>query len=344
MREAISSALNQTYKNLEVIVINDGSTDNGETDSIARSYGNQIRYFSKPNGGVATALNLGIEMMTGEYFSWLSHDDVYKPDKIANQMETITQLGENTILYSGYEIIDEKSNVIQRLNHRDIYSIEKLNTALFPVFRGLANGCTMLIHKKHFARVGTFDVFFPTTQDYRLWFKMFKNANVHYCEAIDVQMRTHPMQGSKIDMGHIEECNELWIYMLDNISIIEMCEMEGTPSLFFTETYQYLSKGPYKKAIEYCKQKCAFKEIKYDSKIDTEKLNRVLIKKIEALYQENVALKKYIRSKRTFINTLKEINFIEIKWRVRESIRVNGYWNTILKSKKIFAIVKKFYG
>ena len=80
MREAIDSALNQTYKNIEVIVVNDGSKDN--TDEIALSYGDKIRYFKKENGGVSTALNLGIKEMKGEYFCWLSHDDVYEYNKV----------------------------------------------------------------------------------------------------------------------------------------------------------------------------------------------------------------------------------------------------------------------
>ncbi|MDR1982842.1 MAG: glycosyltransferase family 2 protein [Holosporaceae bacterium] len=75
MREAIDSALAQTYKNIEIIVVNDGSTDN--TEDIALSYGDKIRYFKKENGGVASALNLAIENMKGKYFSWLSHDDAY---------------------------------------------------------------------------------------------------------------------------------------------------------------------------------------------------------------------------------------------------------------------------
>ena len=86
LAEAIDSALAQTYRNLEVIVVNDGSTDGGATERIACSYGDKIRYFSKPNGGVSSALNLGIEKMKGEYFSWLSHDDLYAPDKIENQV------------------------------------------------------------------------------------------------------------------------------------------------------------------------------------------------------------------------------------------------------------------
>ena len=69
LAEAIDSALNQTYDNCEIIVINDGSNDNGATERIAKSYGNKIKYYSKENGGVASALNFGINMMEGEYFS-----------------------------------------------------------------------------------------------------------------------------------------------------------------------------------------------------------------------------------------------------------------------------------
>ena len=83
MREAIDSALEQTYENKEIIVVNDGSRDDGETERIALSYGDRIRYCHKENGGVSSALNLGISQMKGAYFSWLSHDDKYTPEKVA---------------------------------------------------------------------------------------------------------------------------------------------------------------------------------------------------------------------------------------------------------------------
>ena len=66
LSEAIESALNQTYGNTEVIVVNDGSCDAGRTEDIARDYGEKIRYFVKENGGVASALNTGIRRMTGD--------------------------------------------------------------------------------------------------------------------------------------------------------------------------------------------------------------------------------------------------------------------------------------
>ena len=67
MREAIDSALAQTYPHVEVIVVNDGSTDNGATAEIARSYGDRIRFFEKENGGVSSALNVGIRHITEGY-------------------------------------------------------------------------------------------------------------------------------------------------------------------------------------------------------------------------------------------------------------------------------------
>ena len=65
LKEAIYSALNQTYNNIEVLVINDGSEDNGKTRNIALSYGDRIKYIEKENAGVSSALNVGVKSMTG---------------------------------------------------------------------------------------------------------------------------------------------------------------------------------------------------------------------------------------------------------------------------------------
>ena len=94
MRQAIDSALRQSYKNIEIIVVNDGSDDNGETDKTALSYGDKIRYFKKENGGVSSALNLGIREMKGDYFSWLSHDDFYLENKIESEIEALKKIDE----------------------------------------------------------------------------------------------------------------------------------------------------------------------------------------------------------------------------------------------------------
>lgn len=104
LAQAIDSALGQTYPNCEVLVVNDGSDDGGATAELALSYEEKIRYFEKENGGVATALNLGIRQMRGEYFAWLSHDDLYKPEKIELQVKAALDSGDRTrLVQSEYE-------------------------------------------------------------------------------------------------------------------------------------------------------------------------------------------------------------------------------------------------
>ena len=107
LREAIESALSQTYTNIEIIVVNDGSDDAGVTKAIMDSYGDRISSYHKKNGGVASALNFAVGHMKGDYFSWLSHDDLYHPEKVRSQVQTISNSGEsNAVIYSDYVLFE----------------------------------------------------------------------------------------------------------------------------------------------------------------------------------------------------------------------------------------------
>ena len=89
-----------------MVVVNDGSSDNGETDRIARSYGADVRYIEKKNGGVASALNAGIAAMTGDIFCWLSHDDRHLPEKTERQVMEWERRGRpNAVLISDYRLL-----------------------------------------------------------------------------------------------------------------------------------------------------------------------------------------------------------------------------------------------
>src|SRR5215471_2056218 len=108
LREAIESALAQTYQNKEIVVVNDGSLDDGGTASIALSYGKWIRYYWKSNGGVGSALNYAIREMSGEYFSWLSHDDLYVGNKVELEVEAVSRFDiARTIIYSDYSVFTD---------------------------------------------------------------------------------------------------------------------------------------------------------------------------------------------------------------------------------------------
>lgn len=215
LREAIDSALAQTYKNIEVIVINDGSNDNGKTENIAKSYGDRIRYFHKENGGVASALNLGISKMTGEYFSWLSHDDVYYPNKIEAQVDFLKNEKKCIVLYSDYDYIDSESTYLRtnRIGH-----IEPENFQLALITGWPIHGCTTFIPKRCFLECGLFDEKLRYTQDYDLWFKMAGKFQFKHIPNVLIQSRLHEEQGTLTTDSRLNyESNHLYKRFLDHL-------------------------------------------------------------------------------------------------------------------------------
>lgn len=193
LREAIDSALAQTYGNVEVIVVNDGSTDDGATERIALSYGEKIRYFHKENGGVATALNLGISVMTGDYFSWLSHDDVYYPEKLQVQVDFLQNGRRDLILYGDYDCIDSESRFLytERNPHIDPSRIRYSLLACHPV-----NGCTTLVPRTCFNAAGLFSEGLRVVQDYEMWFRMSARYELVHMQQVVLKSRLHPGQGT----------------------------------------------------------------------------------------------------------------------------------------------------
>lgn len=177
LAQAIDSALAQTYPNVEVIVVNDGSTDGGATDEIARSYGDKIRYFIKENGGISSTLNFGISKMRGEYFSWLSHDDLYHPDKIKASIEVLsTSSKHNEIIICGTQNVDENTNPIRQfdLNFNGFYSGIELFKFCLLKKRSL-NGSSLLVPREAFSKCGNFsDLVFG--QDMECWIRFMING------------------------------------------------------------------------------------------------------------------------------------------------------------------------
>jgi glycosyltransferase involved in cell wall biosynthesis len=213
LREAVESALAQTYGNVEVLVVNDGSNDGGKSEEIARLYGDRIRYFRKENGGVGSALNLGIREMRGEYFSWLSHDDVYYPGKIQVQMDRATEEKRNVVFYSDYDCIDPESRIIGRVRIPPIEprALRAALVTLYPV-----NGCTVLAPKSCLAAVGGFDERLKTTQDYDLWFRMAKVYDFIHIPELLIRSRIHSAQGS-LRLSDFTEKNLHFMKCLDEL-------------------------------------------------------------------------------------------------------------------------------
>lgn len=296
VKEAIESALAQTYKNTEVIVINDGSTDNGKTKAIAESFGNKIKYYEKENGGVSTALNLGIKKATGDYICWLSHDDLYYPNKVERQMEEIEKYDENTILFSDFDLIDEHGNKFDEVhyNHKQVQKKPD-----YAVLRGMIGGITLLIPKHAFEKTGEFKVELRCTQDYDMWFRMLENYRfVHMSESLTMT-RIHRNQDTNTSPRVITEGNPLWINITKEYPLEKKTALEGSEYLFYKEMENYLRTTPYEDAV---------KEVNKMSKACLEKASKTLDNKtvtvIVSTTKQEQALEETLDSleKQTFKN------------------------------------------
>jgi glycosyltransferase involved in cell wall biosynthesis len=222
LREAIDSSLAQTYPNLEIVVVNDGSRDDGATERIARSYGDKIRYFSKENGGVASALNTAIDKMSGEYFSWLSHDDLYTPNKVEAQVGALANLEdrERVIAYSDFAVFTDDPNRVREVHLPDV-SPESFR--YFLAADSVLHGCTLLIPKRAFDECGIFNEKLRTTQDYELWFRFSEKFRFMRVPAVLVKGRHHENQGTnRMKATVLAECNALLIDFLRKLSLAEL--------------------------------------------------------------------------------------------------------------------------
>jgi len=111
LKDSINSVLHQTYQNLEIIVIDDGSTDNSL--KILQKYSDKITVIHQENKGLADALNVGIKNMNGKWFKWFSPDDILYSDAIEILVNEAKKLPENTIIYSNWELIDNVGKKIR---------------------------------------------------------------------------------------------------------------------------------------------------------------------------------------------------------------------------------------
>ncbi len=248
LERAIRSAINQTYPNIEIIVVNDGSDDNGRTRDVALGFGDRIFYFEKENGGVSSAFNYGISKMKGEYFSWLSHDDEYYPYKIEKQIEYLRNLvNKKIILYSQVITIDSNSKSITKKGRATI-PVVKPEKVLFYIltYRPFINGNTVLIPRTCFKEVGMFDESLRTSQDYDLWFRLALKYDFHLINEKLVKSRIHSEQGSKLERSFINESKMTKIKQictLDPSILTKLTEEDKYEDVIFKLIIKYILNG-----------------------------------------------------------------------------------------------------
>lgn len=171
IENTLKSVLQQSFTDFELILVNDGSTDQSET--IIKSFTDpRIRYFSKENGGVSTARNLGIEMAKATYITFIDADDYWYPNFLSTSLATIQKFPEHKIFSAAIEV--ETPNSVFPAQ----YSIPKKSeyevVDYFEASMKMTIICTScaVFHKSIFDQVGVFDAKIRSGQDTDMWIRM----------------------------------------------------------------------------------------------------------------------------------------------------------------------------
>lgn len=189
LREAIESILNQTYKDFEFIILNDGSTNNAE--EVILSYSDErIRYFKHENMGIGKTRNKAFSLANGEYIAVMDSDDISLPERFKKQVDFLNKNPDISILGSGFEFFPEKYILIHK---------EK------PKFLDFLKNCcvghpTVMYRKDDILKYGLkYAEHFSSAEDYYLWSHAIKHLNFYNLQEVLLKYRWHGENISVID-------------------------------------------------------------------------------------------------------------------------------------------------
>lgn len=202
--EAIESVLSQTYQNLELIIVNDGSTDNSKTAIESYLQDPRIRYFEQPNAGVAAARNTAIKKSQGKLIGFLDQDDYWHPEKIETQIQYFKKYQDISLVYSDYIIFSELENSKHRLS--DLASFDLGQSDLHSIFiRNRIGVLTVLVKKQCIIDSGLLDTALKGTDDYELWLRLALDYKFQYIPLPLATYRWHGNNVSRDDLNMMIE-------------------------------------------------------------------------------------------------------------------------------------------
>lgn len=249
--EAIRSVLSQTYKNWELVLVNDGSTDG--TESVIKKYLSEPRivYIKQENKGMAAARNAGIRAAGGQLIAFLDQDDFWLEDKLQLQVKYLAA-------HPGVFMLHGACNILKA---------GKISTPLkyHPLFSGALKGfvynklivedfvCvpTIIVRKEVFSEIGLFDESMIGVDDWDLCIRISKKYEIGYINKILAVYRHNELGFSKdierwrsILLGFIEK------NIFDNPEISAKIQKKAVSSFYKDVAYLYFCKGLYKKAAK----------------------------------------------------------------------------------------------
>lgn len=187
--DAIHSALAQTYSNIEVIVVDDGSTDDSRT--VAAQFGDRIRYIYQRNAGLSAARNTGVQAAQGEYIALLDADDLVEPTYAERLLEALAQSPGADGAYCGFRFVDHSD--------QPLFHVERQTVAPEALYGSLLNGNywvpeSLLARRACYEKMGVFDTALRACEDWDVWLRFSRHYTLVGID--DVLIRYRVVAGS----------------------------------------------------------------------------------------------------------------------------------------------------
>jgi len=208
LQDSLNSVVNQTYNNVEIIIVDDGSKDHDKIIRICNNFKKKIKIIKfKKNEGVSAALNAAILASNGKYINWLSHDDLFLPTKIEEQIKLLAG-AEDKISISNFILWNSSKDQIRKfyINKRDFSNFTE-NLLLKDIY----NFCTLLVPKKLYIN-NNFNEKLKHVQDYDMFLKLSKKATFIFLDQHLFISRVHSQQDSVVKKNRwLNEKNDFYI-------------------------------------------------------------------------------------------------------------------------------------
>ncbi|MBA1438790.1 MAG: glycosyltransferase [Epsilonproteobacteria bacterium] len=210
IQEAIDSVIDQTYKNIELIIINDGSSDKThekimEKEEACRNRFVKFTYLNRENKGLINTLNEALNLTHGEYFSMLGSDDYYYRNKIEKQIDFFKNNVQYALHYGNVTFVNSKSQIIKNGKTKSFKSGFVFDKLIYKNFIPLPS---VMVKTKIVKEIGGFDTRF-FLEDYPLWLKIAKKYKIGFTTDSLTHYRVHNTQASGNILKMIKETEKI---------------------------------------------------------------------------------------------------------------------------------------
>jgi glycosyltransferase involved in cell wall biosynthesis len=208
IKDAVESVLSQTYQAFELIIIDDGSTDN--TKEVLTEYGERLQYIYQENQGRSAARNHGINLAKGEYIAFLDSDDVWFPDKLARQVPILESAPDNVVLVHGYKcIVDKNLQAIPgwELKLRNLYTLAERREETYENYlhSNYIFTSTILVRKTAITEIGGYDTSTQGVEDLDFYLRLLL-VNYNFAFISEPPLIKYRLQ---VYEKHLDECLKL---------------------------------------------------------------------------------------------------------------------------------------